>query len=457
MNEIPNTEFPITIYGNLEKYNEVLSKARCRIFYKYGNRNATYITDEFAEKLLSTIPYTPIKGIYDSYNEDYEDHGESRDFGKIYGVVPENPNLQWENHLDKDGVIRNYACVDVLIYTGLYKEASLITDKGLSMELYAPSLKGEWVNVEGQKFYVFTEGSFLGLQILGDDVEPCFEGAQFYNLIVSFKELVDEIKHYTTVFQKEKGGQKQMKMIFKSSDSEKFEPIWSLLNTEKDEEGQSYVEYVVTDIRDEYALAYNYTTSEYERIYYTKNEETNEFTLDSKETCYVFDLTEEENKVLEAIREKNQGTYENADQIFDKYSELEAERTSNLETIETLTKELNELKEEKEVYTSEMEAAKLEKEDLAKKVDALNEYKLSVETTQKEAILSEYVGKVSEDTLDALKEKLSEYTVLDLEKDLAYLYVQSDVSNFHASAPIRILKDESPLSGIESLLSQYKK
>ena len=31
-------EFPVAIYGNLEKYNEVLTKARCRIFYKYGNR-----------------------------------------------------------------------------------------------------------------------------------------------------------------------------------------------------------------------------------------------------------------------------------------------------------------------------------------------------------------------------------------------------------------------------------
>ena len=44
-------EFSVNIYGNLEKYNEVLSKARCRIFYKYGNRNGTYITDDFATEL----------------------------------------------------------------------------------------------------------------------------------------------------------------------------------------------------------------------------------------------------------------------------------------------------------------------------------------------------------------------------------------------------------------------
>ena len=58
-------EFPIALYGKVEKYNEVLSKTRCRIFYKKLNRNGTYITDEFAEKLIKTLPYTPVKVIYD--------------------------------------------------------------------------------------------------------------------------------------------------------------------------------------------------------------------------------------------------------------------------------------------------------------------------------------------------------------------------------------------------------
>ena len=48
-------EFPVTVYGNFEQYSKTISKARCRIFYKGANRNGTYITDEFAEKLLSTI------------------------------------------------------------------------------------------------------------------------------------------------------------------------------------------------------------------------------------------------------------------------------------------------------------------------------------------------------------------------------------------------------------------
>jgi hypothetical protein len=175
-------EFPVTIYGNLEKYNDVLSKARCRIFYKYENRNGTYISDEFAEKLLSTLPYAPVKGIYAQDEGDYTDHGSERDEGRIYGIVPEQPNISWETHIDDDGVERTYACADVLIFTAIYKEASDIVGKSQSMELYAPSLKYHEAIIKGRRFIVFDEGCFLGLQVLGDKVEPCFEGASFYTL-----------------------------------------------------------------------------------------------------------------------------------------------------------------------------------------------------------------------------------------------------------------------------------
>lgn len=184
-------EFPVTVYGNLEKYNETISKGRCRIFYKYGNRNGTYITDEFADILLSSIPYAPVKGIYEGDEGDYTDHGTARSQGRIYGIVPENPNITWEDHEDEDGVVRTYACVDVLIFTGLYTEASTIIGKSQSMEIYPPSIKGAWKIINGKKYYVFESGHFLGLQVLGDTIEPCFEGAAFFALYQDLKKMVD--------------------------------------------------------------------------------------------------------------------------------------------------------------------------------------------------------------------------------------------------------------------------
>ena len=249
-------EFPITVYGNLTKYSDTISKGRCRIFYKYANRNGTYITDEFAEKLLSTIPYTPVKGIYDNFDEDYTDHGNKRSLGRIYGIVPENPNLQWEKHLDEDGIEREYACVDVLIFTALYEEAGEIIGKAQSMEIYEPSIKGSWKIINGRRMFEYTEGSFLGLQVLGEDVEPCFEGAAFFSLYSSLKQLVDEIKEYTLKLPEiNTGGQSQMfeKLNFKLSDSEKHNAIWNLINPNYNEEGGWTIEYAICDIYDDYA------------------------------------------------------------------------------------------------------------------------------------------------------------------------------------------------------------
>ena len=58
--------------------------------------------------MLTGLPNYPEGKIYPGYQ-----HGENRDEGRIYGIVPENYNFAWETHLDEDGVEREYACVDV--------------------------------------------------------------------------------------------------------------------------------------------------------------------------------------------------------------------------------------------------------------------------------------------------------------------------------------------------------
>jgi len=69
-----------------------------------------------------------------------------------------------------------------LIFTAIYEEANDIIGKSQSMELYPPSLKYHEAIVHNKRYIVFDDGCFLGLQVLGDKVEPCFEGASFYTL-----------------------------------------------------------------------------------------------------------------------------------------------------------------------------------------------------------------------------------------------------------------------------------
>ena len=66
---------------------------------------------------------------------------------------------------------------------------------------------------------------------------------------------------------------KSVKLIFKLSDSQKYDYIWTLLNPEYTEEGGWICSYTICDIFDDYALAYNYETNGYERVYYEKDDE----------------------------------------------------------------------------------------------------------------------------------------------------------------------------------------
>ena len=193
-NKIP-LNFNVELYGQLERYSDTISKCRVRIFYRGLNRNGSYITDTFAEKLISSLPYAPVKGIYDEDSEDYTDHG-VKSLGKAYGVIPENNNGAWERHIDQDGIERTYYTCDVLLWTALYEKAKQIPGKSQSMELYESSIKGEWKDFGNYIAYEFTEGSFLGLQVLGDDVEPCFEGAAFFALKDQFSEIMKVAKEY---------------------------------------------------------------------------------------------------------------------------------------------------------------------------------------------------------------------------------------------------------------------
>lgn len=446
-------EFPVTIYGNLEKYNDVTSKARCRIFYKYGNRNGTYITDEFAEKLLSTIAYAPVKGIFEY--DDYTDHGTRRSEGRIYGIVPENYNLTWEAHVDEDGVERTYACVDVIIFTALYKEANDIIGKSQSMELYEPSLQYHKQIIEGQQYIVFDAGCFLGLQVLGDEVEPCFEGAAFFSLRENIEQAISKIQELTNTFTK-KGGKEEVKVNFKLSDGDKYEQIFDLLNTNFNEEGNWTVTYGIGEIYDDYALVYNLETKEVFRAYYQKGEDT--VTLGDMKKVYVIDVTEEEKVTVDTLRRLNGETYEkvepvleNAKENFEKISELEGKKVELENSVSTLNTEKSALEEKFNLSQGENETLKNE-------IEALKSYKLGIENEQKESVLSEYENQLSDEILNSYKEKINEYSVIDLDKELAYELKKANISAFTKQPEQKVVQKNGVVkTGLDEILNKYVK
>lgn len=444
-------EFPVTVYGNLTKYSETISKARCRIFYRGANRNGTFITDEFAEKLLNTISYSPVKGIFEASEEDFSDHGTERDMGRIYGVVPESPNFAWETHVDEDGVEREYACVDVLLYTSLYKEAQDIPGKSQSMELYAPSIKGEWEIVEGKKLFKYTDGCFLGLQVLGDKVEPCFEGAAFFTLYETFVKLTKELEKfgYTLSKDREEGGLLEMKVNFKLSDAQKHDGLFSLLNDCYNEENGWVITYAICDVYDEYAVCYNYEQQQFERVYYTKDDATDSLSLGDRVRCFIVDVTEKEKIALDALQALNGGNFELVNENYEKIAEYE-------QKIEELEAEKATFQQEMSEVSQSLEETKQTLASLQEENNALNSYKKEIETAEKEKVIESYANLLSEEVLDSFKEKIDEYTAVELDKELAYSLKQTNFSAFQKEE-VRMIPKDNPLTGIEAILSKYKK
>lgn len=470
------SSFSVTIYGDLKKYNEVLSMGRCRIFYKYENRNASFITDEFAEKLIKTLPYTPVKGIYDG--DDYGKHDKPTD-GRIYGIVPDESKMDfaWETHLDEDGVLREYACCNVFLFTAIYEEATEIIGKSQSMELFPPSIKGYFEMRNGIKYFVFEEGCFMGLQVLGDAVEPCFEGAAFFELYDSLMEVIKKIENY----QVNEGGQEDMPTLnFKLSDGQKHEKLFYALNPNFNEEGNWTIDCSICEIYDEYALVWNYETNKYSRAYYTKNED-DTVTLGDVVDAFIVDVTESEYNTLMAVQALNGGTYENMQDTVEKglkadeqISEFEQKLAESEETISTLTTERDTFSTQATEAQAEIEGlnATVEElngtveglngtvEELNGTIEELNQFKTNVETKEKEAIIAKYALRLDEEKIEAYTSRIAEFTISDLEKELALELVAHDPSIFSAQGSHNgfIPKSEEYEEGsLEALLSKYQK
>lgn len=460
------TTFSLSLYGDITAYNQTMSLARCRIFYKGGNRNGTYITDEFAEKLIASLPYAPIKGIYDSMEQDFTDHGTQRYQGRIYGVVPIENNFAWEKHLDSDGIEREYACTDVLLYTAIYqKEALDIVNSAQSMELYADAIDGEWQYINGKRYFVFTDGCFLGLQALGDDFEPCFEGAAFYTLVA--EKLAERMEQFELQSKSSIGGEKQMN--FKLSDNQKYNMIWTLLNSRFNEENGYMMDYAVCDVYDSYAIVWNFENQSYERAYYTKDDATDSLVIDKTEVCYITDVNEEEKRALDMLHKLNGDTFEKVDENYNtKIEEVNTltEEKGNLEqkieeheaTIATLQQEKATVDSELEEAKGNYEAAQSQIQTLTEENESLAAFKANIALKEKEAVIEHYATLLDAEVIAPFKEKIEDMTKDELDKELAYALVQSQPTLFtkNENDPEFVPKDEPALTGIEGILSRYK-
>lgn len=204
-----NKSVPLNLpiqFIEVEKINPLITKTVVKIMYPGKNRNGSYITKEVAEKMAASLPNIPVIGDWSSEKEDFQSHGGvyESDNGlvsttKPIGVVPSDTKIWWEKYIDNDEIEREYMCCEAYIWTGRYPEAQKIFRDGInnqSMELDPSTLQGTWAQIEnkGSEYFIIEEAIFTALCVLGEDVEPCFEGASinppFYQFINTQQEKV---------------------------------------------------------------------------------------------------------------------------------------------------------------------------------------------------------------------------------------------------------------------------
>ena len=126
------------------------------------------------------------------------------------GVVPESAKYWWESIKDSGGT-HEYLCVEAYLWTrqeGVYK---LLSENSASESMEISIIDGE---MDEHGVYQINDFEFEAFCVLGEDVEPCFEGAcvemysqsgthdKYSEMMKDYKAMLSEISKST----QKKGG-----------------------------------------------------------------------------------------------------------------------------------------------------------------------------------------------------------------------------------------------------------
>lgn len=178
---------------NIVPFNPLISKCQIKVCWVSDspNRNKSIITKETAREMANSLPGSPIVAHWNEETGDFDRHNkiiEIKD-GKFqlkadtvpYGFVDLNAKIWFQFFLDKDGVQREYLVTEGWLWTGQFPECQRVIEQGnnQSMELDENLTTGTWTkDINGNnQFFIINEAIISKLCILGENVEPCFEGA----------------------------------------------------------------------------------------------------------------------------------------------------------------------------------------------------------------------------------------------------------------------------------------
>ena len=407
--------------------NPLMSSCEIKVLYVGENRNRSYITKEVATEMSKTLRGAPIVGYYRQDKEDFADHGEKVTIDDQgikfecmtvpYGFVSPDAKVWFQKFEDVDDlgntVVREYLMTTGFLWTGQFPECKGAVEgdgKPHSMELDGNSLNGEWsknIN-EDMEFFIINDAVFSKLCILGEDVEPCFEGSSItapkvsstFNLDDDFKQtlfsMMQDLKFAL------EGGQETMvlenteKTLDKTNESvvTEFENV---------SEGQSENSDVTAQ-------------TEFEK---KEDEKKEEAPADNKES----EIPAEKKKEDEEYKKCEKKDYEKKEEEKETPTQAPADEKKDEEKKEEKKFSLEEYSALEEKITS------LQKEyaELETKYQALVAFKNEVEEEKKDALINSFYMLSDEDKKDVVENK-AQYSLEDIEAKLSVICVRKKVN-----------------------------
>ena len=399
--------------------NPLMSKCEIKVLYIGANRNRTYISKEVATEIGKNLRGAPIVGYYRDTKEDFTDHGEKiviDDEGiKFecqtfpYGFVSPDAQVWFQDFEDFDAfgntVKHTYLMTTGYLWTGIFTESSLPVEEGRpqSMEFFEASVRGKWEEnyANGMDFYIVDDAIVQKLCILGDDVEPCFEGASVTAPDASTKfTLDDNFKHTLySMMQDLKNvleGERQMDKNF--TQAEQTEATASAV------EETPVTEFEVED-----------------------TQKTSEDTTETGSVISDYSAKEDDKKKEESEDKKEDAPAKEG-------GDDKEDSSDNKGTKED--KEDDDEKKKGEKYSlleSELNTLKAEYQDLQTKYQELVAFKTEIDNQKKDALISEFYMLADEDKADVIQNK-EKYTLDEIKAKLSVICFDKKI-NFSLQQP----------------------
>ena len=410
--------------------NPLMSSCEIKVLYIGENRNRSYISKEVATEMAKTLRGAPIVGYYKENKEDFADHGQQLildDQGihfncltKPYGFVAPDAKVWFQKFNDSDEfgntLERQYLMTTGYLWTGQYEQVKDVLDSGRpqSMELDDNTLDGHWAtNIKNDiEFFIINDAVFTKLCILGEDVQPCFEGASVTKPEVSStfsKEVDDNFKQ--TLFSMIKDLQDALKGGNKMGQEDKEEvPAEEFTAEETLETSTPESELEVSESEE---------TAEPEASFEQASSEDPENTIDDTN-----ESSDESQEPTEFKKEDDQEEKEEEDSD-DSEDQEKSDEDDEKKKYTLLEQQYNELS--------------TQYEQLKNEYDALVEFKNNVENEKKDALIGEFYMLSEEDKKDVIENKAN-YTLDEIKAKLAVICYQKKV-NFNSEESEEIDKD----------------